>query len=431
MQQDLNDLIEQLQSPCLEACLRAARALGQLGPAAGCAATPLWELLTDLEDLDACRAVYDSLAAVAPEMKKTWDVLLHARLESIAERAAARTHSTAGARKLIGDLAWSFGDGSPPGGELTDQGEKLVALSLEVPAVMPDLVELFRAEPRLRDQLGVVLEFIALHGGAVADHLFPLLGGSDPAVAEAAACRLGHFRRLGPRGGEVVQALVGIFETDRDSFGRAAEALAAMESGDWGHEVVGALARSIRQGPEWETGSHRYDLLRQMARDSAGGPSIDGLLDLLRDGDPRVREGAATACRAVEAEEVVLAVCQALTDAQPGVRYAAVCALQECPERLGGAVVPHLSAAIWDSDSRVAGEAAYCLGKLPEAAAQALPALADRLGQAQAAVSGLAAEYRAAREQARAKREDLTRARELAGKLKRAIKNIASSEGGT
>src|SRR5262249_21840376 len=105
---------------------------------------------------------------------------------------------------------------------------------------------------------------------------------------------------LGPRGGEVVRALVGLFEAERSSSGRAAKALAAMEAGDWGQAVVGALVRSIRQGPEWETGGYRYNLLGNMARDSAGGPSIAGLLDLLRDGDPRVREGAATACRAVE-----------------------------------------------------------------------------------------------------------------------------------
>jgi HEAT repeat protein len=366
--QDVNDLIEQLKSPSPEARLRAVRELGQLGPAAGCAATPLWGLLTDLEDAGACRAVRDALAAVAPDEERTWDVLLHVRLESIAERAAARTRSPAEARKLIADVAWSFGDGSPPDGELTEQGEKLVALGLEVPAVIPDLVELFRADARLRGQLGVVLEFIALHGGAVTDHLLPLLGDSDPAVAEAAACRLGYFWRLGPRGGEVVQALVGTFESQRDYSSQAAKALAAMEQGDWGGAVVNTLARSIRQGPEWETGRHRYLLLANMARDSTGGPSIAALVDLLRDGDPLVREGAATACRGVEAEEVVLALCQAPKDAQPAVRNAAVCALQECPKRLGGAVVPHLIEALGDSDSRVARVAADCLGRLPKEA---------------------------------------------------------------
>jgi HEAT repeat protein len=289
--QDVNDLIEQLKSPSPEARLRAVRALGQLGPAAGCAATPLWELLTDVADAGACRAVRDALAAVAPEEKKTWDVLLHVRLESIAERAAARTLSTAEARKLIADVAWSFGDGSPPDGDLTDQGVKLVALGLEAPGVLPDLVELFRADPRLRGQLGVVLEFIALHGGAVTDHLLPLLGDGDPAVAEAAACTLGYLWCLGPRGGEVVQALVGTFESQRDYSSQAAQALAAMEQGDWGDAVVNTLARSIRQGPEWETGRHRYILLADMAKGSTGGPSIAALVDLLRDGDPRVREG--------------------------------------------------------------------------------------------------------------------------------------------
>ena len=85
-------------------------------------------------------------------------------------------------------------------------------------------------------------------------------------------------------------------------------------------------------------------------------------------------------------------------------------------------MVPHLIEALWDSDSRVAGEAAYCLGRLPEAAAQAVPALAARLGAAQAAVTGLTAQYRTLR-------EGLTRARELAGKLKRAIKKIAAAGG--
>lgn len=126
---------------------------------------------------------------------------------------------------------------------------------------------------------------------------------------------------------------------------------------------------------------------------------------------------------------MVLALCQALKDAQRAVRFAAVCALQECPKRLGGAVAPHLVEALRDSDGRVAGEAAYCLGKLPEAAAQALPALGERLGAAQTAASGLTAEYQAAREQARALREGLTQARELVRMLERAIKKIAAAAG--
>jgi HEAT repeat protein len=427
---EVNDLIEQLKSPSPEACLRAVRELGQLGPEARGATEPLQELLRRLEDADACLAVHDALAAVAPERKKTWDLVVRVRMESIDDRAAARTLSLEEARKWIADLVRSFGDGSPPDGYLTGQARMLVALGVEHPAVLPDLVALFRAEPRLRGQLGGVLEFIARQRPEVADHLLPLLDDSDPAVAEAAACTMADFCHLGTRGGEVVQALLGMFESEHDSSDRAAEALASMVSGDWGHAVVDSLVRSIRQGPEWETGWHRYDLLRQMARSSTDGPRIAALLDLLQDGDPLVREGAARVCRGVEAEKVVLALCQALKDEQPGVRYAAVCALQCCPpKRLGGAVVPHLSTALGDSDSRVVGEAAYCLGRLPEAAAQALPALAARLGQAQAAVSGLAAQYRAAHAQDRALREGLTRARELAGQLKRAIKKIAAAGG--
>jgi HEAT repeat protein len=432
MQQDLHDLIEQLKSPSPEARLRAVRELGQLGPEARGAATPLRELLRGLQDAGACLAVRDALAAVAPERQKTWDFLVHVRMENIAERAVARTLSPAGARKRIADVVWSFGEGSPPDGELTGQGMKLVALGLEHPEVLPDLVALFRDDARLRGQLGVVLEHIALHGGEVTEHLLPLLGDSDRAVAGAAACKMANFGHLGPRGGEVVQALFEMFESEHDSSDRAAEALASMGSGDWGHAVVDSLVRSIRQGPEWETGWHRYDLLRQMARCSTDGPSIAALLDLLQDGDPRVREGAVNACLGVKAEKVVLALCQAaLKDAEPGVRYAAACALQECSERLGGAVVPHLVAVVEGGDTRVAGVAADCLGKLPEAAAQALPALADRLGQAQAAVSDKAAQYLAAREQARSLRDGLTRARELAGKLKGAMEKIAPSEGGT
>jgi hypothetical protein len=432
MQRHLDNLIEQLKAPSLEACLRAARELGQLGPAAGCAAAPLLQLLVDLEDADALRAVRDALAAVAPAKTNAVDCVFHRRMEIIAAHAAARTLSPAEARQLVEDLAWSFGDGSPPDGELTDQGMKMLALGLEHPDVIPDLVELFRADARLRGQLGVVLEFIDLRGGAVADHLLPLLGDSDPAVAQAAACRLGYFRRLGPRGGEVVHALLGMFEAKRNYSGWAAEALAAMQYGDWGHAVVGALVRSIRAQPLWEAaGWHRYDLLAGMAAGSAGGPSIAALLDLLRDGDPRVREGAANACRGVEAERVVLALCQALKDSHPAVRYAAVCALRVCPKRLGGAVAPHLVEALRDSDGRVAGGAAYCLGKLPEAAAQALPALGERLGAAQTAASGLTAEYQAAREQARALRRGLTQAWELAERLERAMNKIAAAAGGT
>jgi HEAT repeat protein len=421
--QEINDLIEQLKSPSPEAGLRAVRELGQLGPAAGCAATPLLELLSRLEDADACLAVRDALAAVAPERKATWDLVVRLRMESIAERAVARTLSPEEARKLIADVVWSFGEGIPPDGDLTGQGEKLVALGLEHPEVIADLVALFRADARLRGQLGVVLHFIDLRGREVTDLLLPLLGDGDRAVAEAAACTMAYFRHLGPRGGEVVQALLRIFESERDYFSRAANALDAMQYGDWGHAVVGALARSIRQGPEWETGSHRYILLGDMASGSTDGPSIAALLDLLRDGDPLVRKGAVAACRGAKAEKVALALCQALKDAQPGVRYAAVCALQECPERLRGAVVPHLSAALGGSDSRVAGVAADCLSRWPEAAAQALPALATRLGQERAAVSDLAAQYRALG-------EGLTRARDLAGKLKRAIKKIAAAGGG-
>jgi HEAT repeat protein len=428
--QEVNDLIEQLKSPSPEARLRAVRELGQLGPAAGCAAMPLWELLRGLEDADDCRAVRDALAAVAPERKETWDFLVHVRMEDIAERAAAQALSPAEARKLIGDLVRSFDDSSPTDGELTGQGGKLVALGLEHPAVIPGLVAHFRDEPQLRGQLGLVLQLIARQRPEVVDHLLPLLVDSDPAVAEAAARTLAYFRHLGPRGGLVVQALVGAFESERDPFSRGAEDLAAMQYGDWGDAVVGALVRSIRQGPDSDAGWHCYHLLAKMASRSTDGPSIAALLDLLRDRHPFVRWWAALVCRGVEAEEVVLALCQALTDEHSLVRSAAVSSLYECPERLGGAVVPHLIEALGDSDSGVAEAAAYCLGRWPEEAARVLPALVARLGQAQAAVSDKAAQYRAAREQARSLRYGLTRARELAGKLKRAMEKIAAARGG-
>jgi HEAT repeat protein len=428
--QEVNDLIEQLKSPSPEARLRAAHDLGQLGPAAGCAAMPLWELLRGLEDAGDCRAVRDALAAVAPEKKAIWDALDHFRMERIAERAAARTHSPAEARKLIEDVIWSFGDSSPPDGGLTGQGVKMLALGLEHPEVLPDLVAHFRAEPRLRGQLGVVLEHIDLHGGEVTEHLLPLLGDSDRAVAEAAACKMAYFGHLGPRGGEVVEALVAMFESEHDSSDRAAKALAAMESGDWGHAVVGALARSIRQGPEWETGWHRYDLLRQMTRWSADGPGIAALLDLLRDGDPLVREGAAAACRGVEAEKVVLALCQALADEQPAVRYEAVCSLQWCPKRLGGAVVPHLVAVLRGDDTRAAGVAACCLGRLGAVAKGALPAVRARLRVSKAAVAELRAALAREREAYAALREQLREELEAAKMIREAAVRLRDAAAG-
>jgi HEAT repeat protein len=140
----------------------------------------------------------------------------------------------------------------------------------------------------------------------------------------------------------------------------------------------------------------------------------------------------ATACRGVDRKEALLALCQqALKDQESSVRYAAACALEECPREWAGEVVPHLIEALRDSDPRIRGEAAYCLSELKDEAAAALSALREGLEAEIVNSLRLSDRYREARNTAIALRDKRKQARKTAQRFKDAIKNVESSHPGS
>src|SRR5262249_2038367 len=109
------------------------------------------------------------------------------------------------ARAAIDRLVWTFGEASPPEEGLTEQGSHLLAIGMDRPEVIPDLVALLQTRPRLRGQLTLVLAIIGRvgHGRRVGGLLLPLLRDRDPHIVAAAAW---VAARLDPPG-EVAEAL--------------------------------------------------------------------------------------------------------------------------------------------------------------------------------------------------------------------------------
>jgi DNA adenine methylase len=75
--------------------------------------------------------------------------------------AYARELTTEDASKAIDTLVWSWGDRSPDGEELTDQGRSLVAIGIEHPELHPELVALLRDRPYLRAEISRVLAAVS------------------------------------------------------------------------------------------------------------------------------------------------------------------------------------------------------------------------------------------------------------------------------
>jgi hypothetical protein len=128
------------------------------------------------------------LAAISPEAKESADYLLSLHRDHQSNREWARTLSAAEARKFIHSLIWSFGDSIPPSVELTEQGRRMVAIGVEMPEIIPDLIQSFRTDTVYRGQLGLVLSFVAHERQEATEQLIDLLlSDESPDVVEAAA----------------------------------------------------------------------------------------------------------------------------------------------------------------------------------------------------------------------------------------------------
>jgi HEAT repeat protein len=423
-------LIEQLNDPSPEVRIRAAEEVGRLGPKARAASWPLKMRFLHADDPEERRTLSAALAAISPQAKESAQYLLSLHRDRQSNREWARTLSVANARKVIDNLIWSIADSIPPSDELTEQGKRMVALGVEMPEIIPDLIQAFRADTAYRGQLGVLLDFVADQRPEATEQLLGLLWDESPDVVEAAALTLASVKTLGPRGGDVVRTLFRLFERERDddTYGAAAKALVSLRDGDWVGEVVSRLVGMIRAAPEWEPSWVPGVVLKDIIFFATDTRSLTALLDLMQDENPQVREVAARTCRGVDKKEALLALCQALKDEESSVRYQAVCALAECPRKWAGEVVPHLIEALRDSDPRIRGEAAYDLGKLRDAAAPALSALREGLEAENAISDSLRAQYQAARNTAIALRDKLKQARAVARRFKNAIKNVESAD---
>jgi hypothetical protein len=70
---------------------------------------------------------------------------------------------------------------------LSDEGQQLLALAVEHPAVAPALIQGFVSRPRLRRRLGLVFQSVVGERPELADQLMPLLYSSDAEVVQPVA----------------------------------------------------------------------------------------------------------------------------------------------------------------------------------------------------------------------------------------------------
>jgi HEAT repeat protein len=301
---------------------------------------------------------------------------------------------------------------------LTDEGQQLVALAAEHPAVTPVLIEAFVNRPRLRRRLAVVLEFLVRERPEVVDELRPLLR-SGAEVAQLAAEALSSATVDGPRARALAEALLSLYDRpdrDRLEWDTPQTELAALGRGPAGPEIVEAIMAKLRAAP---SSIPLIEVLADMARESPAGPGSEALLRLMTEEGGLIRAGALRAGGSLRDERVTSACCGALRDADVEVRSAAAAAMTcWAADRLAG-VQQELLRGLGDNCLEVAEAVAYCFGKVGPAA---LPALRARLEEAQAELDGLLAHVRPDGEAAEA--DQVRRARLSVCRYQDAIEKI-------
>jgi HEAT repeat protein len=107
-----------------------------------------------------------------------------------------------------------------------------------------------------------------------------------------------------------------------------------------------------------------------------GEPAVPGLVDMLRNGDPRLRKTAATTLWGLGArgKEAVPALAEMLEAPEPDLRLAAAMALDNMGPAAADAV-PALIKALRDPEGEVRQWSAKALGHIGPAATSAIPAL--------------------------------------------------------
>ena len=418
---------EQLKAPSPEEARAACRGL--------------FDRLRDATGPEEVRAIYQGLARVDPGIAAAALCSRRDRQESESARAYARGLGVAQAREVIGRLAWSFGDSPPAGEGLSEQGALMACIGLELPEVIPALVDLLRSRPQLRAEISAVLGVVGREREGVGEALTPLLRDPDPGVVDAAATALSSVEGEGWGSEGAVKALLELYERPpqgsewrpRDYRSPVGGALASLGGSGCEESVVGAAVERIRQAPGERAGW--FDLLGATAWNGAP-QAAAALLELLRDGDRDARYHAARQCRWLWGREFVPAVCAALQDPDDDVREAAVEAvLDSDPEWAdepgwADAVVPALVATLGDRRPGTGAKAAYCLGRLGAAAKAALPAVRERLRAAKETMAELRAARARASEAAASLREQVREQRKAVRLLRAAAVRLRDAAAG-
>jgi HEAT repeat protein len=312
-------------------------------------------------------------------------------------------------------------------GALTDEGRQLVALAVEHPTVIPELIDGLVNRPRLRRRLKLVLQFVVSERPEATDQLVPLLRSGDVEVVQLVADAVYGAEVDGPRARAMAEALLDLYDRpDRNQLkgGLPEWPLVALEQGPGGREVVEAVLGRVRAAPAWAVSYLLYHLLADMAHEAPAGPGREALLRLMEGEEGAlIRAGALPAGGLLDDERITQACCGALRDADPEVRSAAAAAMTSwTPGRLAGVQQELLLPGLGDRCLEVAEHLAYCLGKLGPAAKDALPALRARLRQARALLKGLLGDVGPGRQAAT--KDHVRRAKKSVRRFREAIKKV-------
>lgn len=309
-------------------------------------------------------------------------------------RAYARAMTTEDARKAIDNLVWSWGEGSPDGEELTDQGRLLVAIGVEHPTLLPELVALLRDKPPLRAEIS---------------HVLATISRERPGIGELALKALAKHGS----GAQLINA--------------AFEHVSTAKIGPWS---ATSTATDVEAPCFWLV------ILKALANRGES-LAVDALVRLLQDPNRDVRFVTVMVLVVVAGEEprIIAALCSAATtDPDPDVRaWAAsrIAWLQPCSPELAGQVVPVLTDALKARSLDTQRVAAYSLGKLGDLALDALSHLRKREEAVSKSILRLEGRCRKAEEKARDLRERLQEESSLNQVIEEAIRQIRpSGEGG-